>query len=376
MQDRLYLNNGAGVFAKATGALPQDAFSGSCVTAADLDNDGDLDLFVGARIQPGQYPLSTGNRVLRNDKDANGPIRFTDVTSALGGEALFNAGMVTDAVWADVDKDGWPDLVLVGDWMPVTIFRNEGGKKFTNSTAQLGLEGSNGWWCKIIPADIDGDGDIDFIAGNMGTNTQFKAGLEEPLVTYAGDFNGDGRLDPIMTWYIQGKSYPFNSRDELMEQMPGFNKRFLRYADYAKAATGDVLTAEQQASAKAFSIYTTQTSLLVNNNGKYELKPLPQEAQFSAVSGILYKDFDGDGKEDLLLSGNFYPFRVQQGRCDASIGSLLKGNGKGDFVPVDRKRTGLILQGDVRDMVSVKGKEKEVVVVSKNGGRVQVISGP
>jgi hypothetical protein len=376
LQDRLYINRGSGVFAKPTGALPQDAFSGSCVTAADFDKDGDLDLFIGARVQPGQYPLSTGNRVLRNDKAANGAVRFTDVTLSLGGETLFNAGMVTDALWTDIDKDGWPDLVVAGDWMPVTVFRNEGGKVFANITAQLGLDKSNGWWCKIVPADIDGDGDIDIIAGNMGTNTQFKARPEEPLVTYAGDFNGDGRLDPVMTWYIQGKSYPFNSRDELMEQMPGFNKRFLRYADYAKAATGDVLTAEQQASAKAFSIYTTQTSLLVNNNGKYEVKPLPQEAQFSAVSGILYKDFDGDGKADLLLSGNFYPFRVQQGRCDASIGSLLKGNGKGDFVPVDRNRSGLLIPGDVRDMVLLKGKEKEVVVISKNSGRVQVISGP
>lgn len=376
LQDRLYMNDGKGVFERNRTALPQEAYSGSCVTAADFDQDGDLDLFIGARVIPGQYPLSAGNRVLRNDFDpATGQLQFKDVTSLIGGTDLFGAGMVTDAVWTDMDRDGWPDLVIAGDWMPVKIYRNESGKKMTDVSADWGLDKSNGWWCKILPADVDGDGDTDFIVGNMGNNSQFKATGQQPLVTYAGDFNGDGKLDPLLTWYIQGVSYPFHSRDELIEQMPNLNKRFLRYADYAKASITDVISKEQAEKAHKLYIYTTQTSLLINDGKKLVLKPLPVEAQFSMMNGILYKDFDGDGKEDILLSGNFFPYRVQQGRLDASIGTLLKGDGRGGFATVSRSVSGLYIPGDVRDMLEIKGKTRSVIVISKNNDRAQVIRG-
>lgn len=207
----------------------------------------------------------------------------------------------------------------------------------------------------------------------MGINSQFKVNVQQPLITYTDDFNNDGRMDPIMTRYIQGTSYPFNSRDELVEQMPHLNKKFLKYADYAKATINDIVGKEQAEKAKKFYIYHTQTSLLINNNGKFELKALPIEAQFSMMNGILYKDFDRDGKEDILLSGNFYPFRVQQGKCDAGIGTLLKGDGKGGFLPVNKATTGIYIPGDVRDMIEVKGLKKSVVVVSKNNDHVQVL---
>ena len=374
LQDRLYSNNGKGDFIRETNALPAEVFNGSCVTAADFDNDGDLDLFVGAGAIPGQYPLSVGNIILRNDFDKTKPgIHFTEITAATGGDELFKAGMVNDAVWSDIDKDGWKDLVLVGDWMPLMIFHNEKGKRLTNISVQAGTQETNGWWRKIVAADVDNDGDMDFIVGNMGTNTQFKTSVQQPLVTYAGDFLNNGRTIPVMTWYIQGVSYPFNSRDELVEQMPILNKKFLKYADFAKATATDVLNAEQMAAARKYYIYTTRTGVLINDNGKFQLKPLPVEAQFSIVDAILYKDYDGDGKADIFMAGNFFPFRVQQGRCDAGLGLLLKGDGKGNFTAVPHTATGVYVPGDVRDMMELQAKKGSVIVISKNNDTVQVL---
>jgi hypothetical protein len=375
LQDRLYINDGKGNFGKAEGILPTEAFSGSCVTACDFDKDGDLDLFVGSRCVPGYYPLSGGSMLLRNDYQPSvGYPRFTNITELAGGEGLFKAGMVIDAVWTDVDKDGWQDLVVTGDWMPVCVFHNENGKKLTNITESLGLGKSNGWWCRIIPADVDHDGDIDFIAGNLGTNTQFKVNNEEPLITYVDDFDGNGRLDPLMTWYIQHASYPFNSRDELVGQLPVMNKKFLRYADYGKATINEILTKDQIEKARKLYIYETRTSLFINNNGKFEQRALPVETQFSVVNSILYRDFDSDGKEDILLAGNFYPFRAQEGPCDASFGTVLKGDGKGGFTSLrGNEARGLYIPGDLRDMIELHSNSGDLVIVSKNSDKVQVL---
>jgi hypothetical protein len=374
MQDRLYINDGKGNFTKNETALPEEVFSGSCVTAADFDNDGDLDLFAGARCIPGLYPFSAGNMVLRNDLDkTTHQPHFTNITQAIAGDPLFKAGMTTDAVWTDIDKDGWTDLVIVGDWMPVSVFKNQAGKKFIPVSDAIGLDKSNGWWCRIIPADVDHDGDIDFIAGNLGANTQFHVNREEPLITYADDFDNNGKMDPIMTWYIQHVSYPFNSRDELVGQLPVLNKKFLRYADYGKATINTILSPEQIEKARKFYIYETRTSLFINNNGKFEQRALPMEAQFSVVNSISYKDYDEDGKEDILLAGNFYPFRAQEGKCDASFGSLLHGDGKGGFTALDRSVTGLYVPGDVRDMIDIKNSNGSILVISKNNDAVQVL---
>ncbi len=375
LQDRIYINDGKGNFTKAEGVLPDEVYSGTCVVAADFDHDNDMDLFVGAGCIPGKYPLSAGNIVLRNDLDpTTHQFHFTDITKSVNGDPLFKAGMVTDAAWNDIDGDGWKDLVVVGEWMPVMIFHNEKGNKLVDITAQAGLQKTNGWWCKIVPADVDHDGDTDFIIGNMGRNTQFRTSEEQPLITYADDFDKNGRIDPLMTWYIQNTSYPFNSRDEMAGQMPVLNKKFLRYADYASATIDKILNKEQIEKAQKFYIYHTQTSLLISNGGKFQLKELPTEAQFSIVNGILYKDYTGDGKEDIFLTGNFFPFRVQEGQCDAGLGCLLKGDGKGGFISMDRKQTGLYVKGDIRDMAELKGNKSSVIVVSKNSAAVQVIT--
>ncbi len=369
-QDRLYINDGKGEYTKSIDLLPQENFSGSCVKAVDFDNDGDLDLFVGSKGVPGKYPYSEGNIILRNDLDKlTGKKSF----SILAIDELFDVGMVSDAIWEDINNDGWPDLVLVGDWMPITVFLNESGRNIKNITIEAGLLQSNGFWCRILPADIDGDGDIDFIVGNLGANTQFKPNISEPLVTYTGDYNYDGKVDPILTWYVQGVSYPFNSRDELIEQMPHLNKKFLRYADFAKATIDDVISAEQKEKTDKLYIYETKSVVLINNKGVFTLQHLPMEAQFSMMSGILFNDYDGDGMNDMLIAGNFFPLRVQQGRCDASIGSLFTRTAKNEFIPRSRQETGLHITGDVRNMIELKGFNTSSIIIAKNNGPVQVI---
>lgn len=374
LQDRLYINDSKGNFTKSLTALPKEVYNGTCVTAFDFDKDGDEDLFVGAGAIPGKYPLSAGNMILRNDfNKATGQPVFTDITRTIAGDELWKAGMVNDALSIDIDKDGWNDLVIVGDWMPVKIFHNEAGKKFTEWTPQAGLAASNGWWKKIVAADIDHDGDIDFIVGNMGDNTQFKTTPQQPLITYTSDFSNDGRVIPVMTRYIMDTCSLFNSRDELVEQIPVLNKKYIRYADFATATIEDVLGKERMQKAGKYQINYTQSAVFVNNNGKFSIQLLPVEAQFSTVNSILYKDFDGDGREDLLLAGNFFPFRVQLGRCDAGLGLLLAGDGKGNFVPMDRKRSGLYINGDVRDMLELKSSEGHILVAARNNDKLQVL---
>ena len=373
LEDRLYLNDGKGNFKRHMTGLPGLYNSGGCIAVADYDKDGDPDLFIGGRTIPGRYPDAGRSVFLRNDFSADGGIKFTDITHEIANEGWSTMGMVTAAAWADTDGDGFEDLLVAGDWMPLKLFKNNQGRKLEDISEKMVSGKTDGWWCKIVPADIDGDGDIDFILGNMGTNTQFKASSEEPLITYSGDFNGDGKNDPILTWYIKGKSWPFNSRDELIEQMPTLNKKFLKYKDYANATIEDILTPEQLQKARKLYVYETRSSLLVNNNGVLELKPLPLEAQFSMTQGILYRDFDGDGLEDILLAGNFYPFRVQQGRSDAQLGTLLKGDGKGNFKPVNRKQSGLLIPGDVRDLVELKTANGNKLIASRNNNRALVI---
>ncbi|MCY7420967.1 MAG: RNA-binding protein, partial [Chitinophagaceae bacterium] len=213
----------------------------------------------------------------------------------------------------------------------------------------------------------------DFVVGNMGTNTQYKCSVTEPLTTYAADFNNDGTIDPVMTRFIQGKAYPAHSRDELVEQMPNLNKRFLKYADYGNATITDVFSKEQLDAAKKFFVYQTASMIFINNKGIFTGKALPIEAQFSCMNGLSFQDYDGDGKKDLLLTGNFYPFRVQQGNNDANFGLLLRGNNKGDFKTGVHNETGLYIPVDARDMVVLKGRTGEQVIVSKNNGGVQVI---
>ncbi len=384
-QDRLYLNDGKGNFRKAPpDALPVMSGTRSCVRAADFDHDGRMDLFVGGFALPGQFPLSDESHLLRNDS-RNGLPHFTDVTAAMA-PALQNAGIVTDAIWTDINKDGWPDLLVVGQWMPVRLYLDEKGK-LTDHSSAYGLDSTAGLWTGIFPVNIKGD--TDFVLGNLAPNTAFTATGAHPMRIYAGDIDGDGRLDPLLCFYVQGVNSPYVSRDELVEQVPSLKKRYLHYSDYADATPADIFGPEALQRAQIFEVQELRNCLLTMTGAtltarltpnaqpatpRFHLQPLPVAAQFSAVWGVACEDFDGDGHNDLLLCGNFFPFRTQIGREDAGKGLVLKGDGRGDFTPLFYGSTGLLLDGDVRGLLPVRISDgQQWFLIAQNSDTLRVI---
>ncbi|MEO5602348.1 MAG: FG-GAP-like repeat-containing protein, partial [Cyclobacteriaceae bacterium] len=367
-QDRLYINDGNGSFTKISDALPLESASGSIVTAADYDKDGDLDLFVGGRIVPGSYGFIPRSYFFQNNS-VKGKVKFTDVT--LQQEALSNLGMVTCAVWTDYNGDSWPDLIVAGEWMPVKVFENQKGKMIER-TDLTSLEKSEGWWCSILPADIDNDGDTDYFLGNAGTNMQFKASPEEPVQLYAWDFNQDGTLDPIVTYFIQGKSYPLATRDELLDQVSSFRKRFIKYEDYASATIDDLGDEDQIEQSYKFSAYVLQSCWMENIGGKdFKLHPLPDLAQVSPINAFVLDDFTGVGKKQIIAAGNFYPFKPQLGRSDASKGLLLEY--KNGISVANGVLSDVWLEGDIRDMELLNFKSGiRRILVSRNNDKASV----
>lgn len=363
-QDRLYIGDGKGGFKKVKHALPAETASGGTVAAADFDHDGDEDLFVGGRLLPDQYPASPQSMVLRNDSH-NGQIKFADVTAELN-TSLQKAGMITDARWADVNGDTWMDLIVAGEWMPVRVFVNEKGKRLKEVTTEVGLANTHGWWNTLYAADVDHDGDLDLLAGNAGINLSLHASEKEPVELFAADVNKDGKIDPIITSYIQGKRYPLPSRDELLDQVTPLRKKFIRYADYANASIENILDEEMLKSAAVYRATTFESVWLENDGqGKFQMKPLPAIAQVSAVQTFTSYDFDGDGTEEILAAGNFYPYRVQLGRCDASYGAILQfKNGR---VQVYKPEQPLWLSGDIRAAAIAKSlRAPAKLIVSRN----------
>ncbi len=369
-QDRLYLNNGKGDFVRSVKSLPIEYTSGSCVVAGDYDQDGDQDLFVGGRHMGSLYPNIPRSYLLRNDTK-NGIVKFVNITSQIN-PALENPGMITDALWSDYNNDGWPDLILVGEWMPIRIFINEKGKLIPCDECEQSLSHSNGWWNCIYEADMDEDGDPDYFLGNAGENLPFKASLSQPIELYAGDFNSDGRLDPILCYYIQGESYPMPSRDEMLEQMNPLRKKFIKYEDYSRATLTDIVPSSQLANSYKYSAFTLKSALLENNKGQFLLKDLPAVSQFSSVQGFVNDDLDGDGKNELMGMGNFFSYRAQIGKADASFGFVLHSK-NGEMVADQEIKTKTWLDGDIRDGAIVKFKSGiKRLVVSRNNGPVGV----
>ena len=370
-QDRIFENDGHGNFKELNDALPAETISGTCARAADINKDGLTDLFIGGGCKPGLFPEAPESFILKN-KSVPGKIKF-EKDPLQTDSSLAHPGMVTDALWLDLNKDGWEDLIVVGQFMPITIFENHNGK-LSNETDAYGLSGTNGWWSRIFADDFDNDGYADIVVGNIGLNTQFKASANEPLTISYSDFYGNGLVNPILCYYNQGKSYPYFSRDEIVSQIPSLQKKFLHYADYADAQLSDMFTDEQLKNTRTVEIKMLQSVFLRNDGGKkFIVSPLPAYAQLSAVNGIVSADVDKDGKKDILLAGNFYPFRSQLGPLDAGIGLVLKGNGSGGFTPMTYSQTGLLITGDVRNMISIKSASGFFLIAAKNNGQVQVL---
>ncbi len=367
-QDRLYVNDGAGGFQKASDALPVLHQSASCVRAGDLDQDGDLDLFIGGRHRPGAYPLPAGSTILRN---AGG--RFEDVTAELLPE-LADIGMVTDARWSDFDGDGRQDLILCGEWMTVRFFRNT-GKELTEVTDQTGLSHLSGWYFSLAEGDFDSDGDIDYVAGNLGLNQRFQASEDEPLEAFAKDFDDNGQVDLVLAYSREGKSWPFYGRNVLGEQMPEIKKTFPDYAGYAQATVRELFPPGALSDALHLQADNFASVYIENQGeGRFAATPLPRAAQASAIQAMVPADFNADGRLDLLVAGNMFGVEFRSPRADASLGYLLLGYGNGRFLPVPPRESGLFAGGDVRSMASIRLGTQPALLIGKNDDRLQLIS--
>ncbi|MEO5603950.1 MAG: VCBS repeat-containing protein [Cyclobacteriaceae bacterium] len=360
LQDRLYTNDGKGKFTLATGILPGMLVSKSCVTAADFDHDNDLDLFVGGRVIPGQYPLTPESFLLENKGG-----KFEKVTDDRARK-LSNIGMVTDAEWLDVDNDGWEDLVVAGEFMAVEIFINRQGKNLEQASRRFFEQPLSGFWNKMVVHDFDNDGDKDIIVGNMGLNTQLRASMEEPINLVYKDFDKNGSVDPIMTHYIQGKSYPFASRDELLDQMYGMRSKFTSYASYANARLNTIFPASDLKDAGVLKATELASIYLENRKGKFIPHPLPVETQFSPLYAMALLDYNGDGNMDVIVGGNQSSIRIRMGVIDANFGQLLRGDGKGNFTYMRQADSGLSMTGDTKSLTVVKVNNDLFVMVGTN----------
>jgi hypothetical protein len=372
LKDRLYINSGDGRFLKADGQIPEIYANGDCVVSADVDNDGDTDLFVGSRSVPRLYGMVPESYLLINDGQAT----FNDQTSSWA-PGLSNIGMVTDAVWADLNKDAYLDLIVVGEWMPITVFHNLRGE-LVNVTGQYGLENSSGWWKTVAVADFNQDGFLDLVAGNLGLNSVFKATEDRPVKLYIHDFANDGRLDQILTYYHNGTSYPIASREQMVFNIPSLQTKYATNADYAGQSIRDIFTEEQLGDATTRAATEFASIVLMNDgNGSFNRVRLPVEAQFSPIYSILIDDFNKDGHQDILLGGNFYGVSPQQGRYDASYGSFLLGDGTGRFAPVSLQNSGFVVTGEIRQIESLQTASGETLVMAaRNNDGVAIFRGP
>ena len=368
LPDRLYLNDGKANFSRALEHLPLLYENKSCVRPFDYDGDGDLDLFVGGRSIVYKYGYSPDSYLLIND----GSGKFTDQTDALA-PALRKAGMVTDAIWTDYDGDGKHDLLVVGDWMPVKIFRTE-GKKLVEVKAPAGLEQSSGLWQTIGAADFDGDGDEDYLLGNLGTNTKLRKSEEAAMQLYVKDLDDNQTFDPILAYQVQGKWYPQASKDELDKQLPFLHKKFTNFKSFAGKTVEEIFDKGELEGAQKLEVNQFKSVYLENlGGGKFKQHALPQQAQVSKIFAFHIEDVDKDGHLDVLLGGNLYGVSSYQGRYDGSYGLLLKGNGQGSFSAVEPTKAGFLLEGEVRNIKSIRTATGKLLLVARNNLPLQVL---
>lgn len=362
---RLYINDGKGNFKRNFNGWPILNINASCVRTCDYDGDGKIDVFIGARSIPGSYGKSPASGLLRND----GKGHFTDVTEKVCPD-LLHLGMVTDAQWADIDHDGKKELIVVGDWMPVTIFKYEDGqlKKIKE------IDNSSGWWNSLTVADIDGNGTLDLIAGNNGLNSKILADKDHPAKLYVNDFDNNGTSECIPVYYkTDGKPHLFNLYGDMVAQLPVLKKKFTTYKQYAKAGIEDLFTADQMEKAEVHTVEQTQTCVFYNDGkGNFTMAPLPIRAQFSPVFAALATDLNGDGRKDLFLGGNFFGLKPEVGRYDASYGVSLINQQNHQFAYDEPAQTGLAVTGEVRDIKEIKTVKGTYIIVARNNEALMI----
>lgn len=375
-QDRLYINDGKGNFSEAIDALPKNFTSKLCVKATDYNKDGKLDLFVSGRVEPWNYPKPVSSIILRNDSK-DGHIKFTDVTATVAND-LTNIGLVCDAIFTDFDNDGWPDLILTGEWMPLTFLKNQQGV-FRNVTSQSGIADKFGWWNSIVAGDFEHNGKTSYIVGNVGLNTFYKASDQYPVYITAKDFDHNGSYDAFTSLFLKDKEgelkeFPVNTRDDIIKQIIGMRVKFQNYKQYAEAPMDSVITSEMRKDAIRLKANMMQSCYIKNNgNGKFSMIPLPIEAQTSQLNGMVVDDFDGDGNLDIAISGNDYGTETMSGRYDAFNGLLLRGDGKGVFKPLTIQQSGLYIPGDGKALVRLMGaKNNYLLAASQNRGPLKI----
>ncbi len=369
LNDRFYFNEGNGHFRKSRQILPAGKYeSTSCVRPADFDEDGITELFVGIRLLPFLYGVPVSSYILENDGKGN----FLDVTSDIA-PGLKEVGMVRDMLWEDVDGDGDKDIIIACEWMPLKIFINENGR-FQENKKAFGDEKIDGWWNCLAAADFDGDGDVDIVAGNHGLNSRFKASPEKPVSMYVNDFDLNGRAEQIICVYDGDKSYPLALKHDLLKQLPGLKRKYPKYEMYKNQQITDIFTPEQLKNAVHLNAYVMETSIFINDGtGRFKRKSLPVEVQFSSVYAAWTGDFDGDGNVDILLGGNLYNVKPEVGRYDASYGCFLKGDGHSGFEYVPPRLTGFHLNGEIRDIMELKTRKDDLMVIARNNDSLQVL---
>jgi enediyne biosynthesis protein E4 len=361
-QDRLYFNDGKGRFRPDTSALPSMPGSTAVICAGDIDQDGDLDLFVGGRVSPGEYPRPPASYLLVNRSG-----KFFDITDQVN-PGLRNIGMVTSAIWTDFNNDSRPDLVVAGEFMRITFLKNE-GSQLIDITGETSLAETQGMWNSILPADFDNDGDMDFVAGNLGLNNSFDVTPDQPLEVHYADFDNNGAIDPVFTSYENGVSWPLTSLDQLTRQLPIMKKSILHYRDFARTNTNELLRLTANNSRQTLSCRMLASSFIENKgDDRFAISPLPLRAQIAPVHGIAAEDINLDGKPDLILVGNFYDTEVVNGRYDASIGTVLLNSGNNIFKPLDPSEISFVVQGDARGMarLELSGNQSLLLVVQNN----------
>ena len=358
---RYYANDGKGNFTRRFNGWPFISINASCVRL----NEKNGDLFIGARCIPGSYGVTPSSKLLRNDGHGN----FTDITATVAPD-LMKLGMVTDAQWADIDGTGKNSLVVVGDWMPVTILKYADGK--LTKTGEI--ENSSGWWNCLTVTDLNGDGKVDLVAGNNGLNSKIRADVDHPAKLYVSDFDSNGQIECIPVYYkSDGKAYPFNLHDDIIKQMPILKKKIMRYDAYAGKSIEDIFTPEELEKAAVLTVNQTQTCAFYNNGkGGFTMKPLPIRAQFSPVFSILVTDVNNDGIKDLFLGGNFYGLKPEVGRYDASYGVTLLGNRQHWFDYLPNSKSGLSIIGEVRDITTIATKTGKAIIISRNNDALQM----